>query len=186
MSALIDLLPVLAFFVAYKLAGIYVATTVLMVATVLQVGYTYWRKRTVPQLTLGSAVLLLVFGAATLYFHSPTALMWMPTVLYGAFALAFGASHLTNATLIERALGAHVAAPQRIWAIANASWVVFFLALAVINYWVLSHYALDSWVRFKLIKAGALFLFAIGQTLWLMRHAHVIGADTPPPTEGTP
>jgi len=186
MSALIDLFPVLAFFLTYKFAGIYAATVVLMVGTVLQVAITYWRKRTVAPLTIGSAVLMLGFGAATLYFHSPTALMWMPTILYGAFALAFAGSHLTDATLVERALGAHLDAPKRIWALANGSWVVFFLALAVINYWILSHYALDSWVWFKLIKAGVLFVFAIVQTLWLVRHATVKHDAATSPPEGTP
>jgi intracellular septation protein len=112
--------------------------------------------------------------------------MWMPTILYGAFALAFAGSQFTDATLVERALGAHLDAPKRIWALANGSWVVFFLALAVINYWILSHYALDSWVWFKLIKAGVLFVFAIAQTLWLVRHATVKSEPSPPPSEGTP
>lgn len=179
MSALTDLLPVLAFFIAYKFAGIYVATAVIMAATVLQVGWTYWRTRKVPQLTLWSGVLMMGFGGATLYFHSPTALMWMPSVLYGTLAAVFAGSHLSDATVVERLLGTQLAASKRVWGVANGSWVVFFVALAVINYWVLSRYALDTWVWFKLIKVGVIFLFAIAQAVWLARVASVRDAAPP-------
>jgi intracellular septation protein len=171
MSALTDLLPVLAFFLAYKFAGIYTATVVLMAATVLQVGYTYFKKRTLSSMTIWSSVLLMAFGGATLYFHSPTALMWMPSVLYATLALVFLGSHFTGSTVLERVAGAQIDAPKRIWAIANGSWVVFFTVLGLVNYWVLSHYGLDSWVSFKLIKVGVVFVFAIAQALWLSRHA---------------
>lgn len=171
MSALTDLLPVLAFFLTYKFADIYTATIVLMVGTVLQVGITWLRTRTVPKMTLWSSVLLLGFGAATLYFHSPTALMWMPSVLYATLAAVFLGSHFTGQTVLERVAGAQLIAPKRIWAIANGSWVVFFITLGLVNYWVLSHYGLNSWVSFKLIKVGVVFVFAIAQALWLARYA---------------
>jgi intracellular septation protein len=171
MSALTDLLPVIAFFLTYKFADIYAATMVLMGATVLQVGYTYWRTRTLPKMTLWSSVLLLGFGAATLYFHSPAALMWMPSVLYGTLAAVFLGSHATPMTVLERVAGAQIDAPKRIWAIANGSWVVFFIALGLVNYWVLSRHGLDTWVRFKVAKVVVVFIFAIGQALWLSRHA---------------
>jgi intracellular septation protein len=175
MSALYDLLPVLAFFLTYKFAGIYPATVVLMVGTALQVGYTWYTKRTIPKMTLWSGVLMLCFGGATLYFHSPAALMWMPSVLYGTLAALFLASHFTPTTVLERVLGAQLQVPKPIWAFANSMWVAFFIALGLVNYWVLSHYGLDAWVRFKLLKVGVVFVFAIAQALWLSRYAQ------PPP-----
>jgi intracellular septation protein len=151
----------------------------------LQVAFTWWRKRTVPQLTLWSGLLMMGFGGATLYFHSPTALMWMPSVLYGTLALVFAGSHLTRATVIERVIGQQLLAPKRIWTIANATWVAFFIALALVNYWVLSHYALDTWVWFKLIKVGIVFVFAIVQALWLAKVA-TVREDATDKTSGAP
>ncbi len=178
MSALTDLLPVLAFFLTYKFADIYTATVVLMFSTLAQVGYTWFKTRQIPKMTLWSSVLLLGFGGATLYFHSPAALMWMPSVLYGTLAALFLASHFTPATVLERVAGSQLEAPKRIWAVANGSWVLFFIALGLVNYWVLSHYGLDTWVRFKLIKVGLVFVFAIAQAFWLSRHA-TPRAETP-------
>ena len=45
MKLLLDFLPILLFFGAYKLDGIYTATAVLMAATVLQTGYIYLNEK---------------------------------------------------------------------------------------------------------------------------------------------
>ena len=68
MQFLVDLLPVIAFFVAYKLAGIYVATGVLIVGVLLQTAVSWLRHRKVSGMLLTSAVLVLVFGGLTLVF----------------------------------------------------------------------------------------------------------------------
>jgi len=171
MTALFDLLPVIAFFIAYKVSGIYVATAVLMATTVVALVLTWLKTRTLSKMVLGSAVLVFVFGAATLYFHSPVALQWMPTVLYSALATVFAASHLTESTVVERLLGAQFIADKRVWTRANAAWVVFFVLLAALNLIVMRRYGLDVWVGFKVAKIGAIFVFAILQALWLASRA---------------
>ena len=82
MSALIDFLPILAFFVAYKTVGIWTATGVLMAATALQLAVAWLRTRRLSPMMLWSAVLVFAFGAVTLYFHNDLVLMWMPTALW--------------------------------------------------------------------------------------------------------
>jgi intracellular septation protein len=66
MQLLYDLLPVIAFFVAYKIAGIYVATGVLIVAVLVQVAVSWLRHRKVSPMLLISAALVLLFGGLTL------------------------------------------------------------------------------------------------------------------------
>ena len=79
MTALYDFLPVLAFFIAYKYAGIYVGTQVLMGATALQLAVKWLHTRTLSRMMVYSALLVFAFGGATLYFHSDLVIMWMPT-----------------------------------------------------------------------------------------------------------
>ena len=67
MQTLIELAPLLAFFVAYKwFGGIYPATAVLMGAMALLLAWDWLRTRTVPKMHLISAMLVWVFGIATL------------------------------------------------------------------------------------------------------------------------
>jgi intracellular septation protein len=89
MQLLFDFLPVIAFFVAYKLADIYVATGVIIVASVLQISIHWLWKRRVNPMHLVSAGLVLVFGGLTLLIHDKSFIMWKPTILNWLFAAAF-------------------------------------------------------------------------------------------------
>lgn len=177
MSALYDFLPVLAFFIAYKYAGIYVGTQVLMGATALQLAVKWLHTRTVSRMMVYSAALVFAFGGATLYFHNDLVIMWMPTVLYVTLAGAFVLSQFFGPTLVERMLGEAMSADARTWRLANMSWVAFFLLLAGANLVVAYRYGLNTWVGWKLAKIGIVFLFALAQALWLSRHAQARTGD---------
>jgi intracellular septation protein len=92
MQLLFDFLPVIAFFVAYKLAGIYVATVVIIAASIAQVSIYWLRTRRVNPMHLVSSGLVLVFGGLTLLIHDTAFIMWKPTVVNWLFAAAFLAS----------------------------------------------------------------------------------------------
>ena len=92
MQFVVDLLPVIAFFIAYKLAGIYVATAVLIVGVLVQTAVSWIRHRKVSPMLLTSAVLVLVFGGLTLLVHDATFIKWKPTIVNWLFAAAFLAS----------------------------------------------------------------------------------------------
>ncbi|MEI8298257.1 MAG: inner membrane-spanning protein YciB [Pseudomonadota bacterium] len=171
MSALYDFLPVLAFFIAFKYAGIYLGTKVLMGATALQLLAKWLHTRVLSKMMVYSCLLVFVFGGATLYFHNDLVIMWMPTVLYVTLAVAFGVSQLWGPTLVERMLGEALSADARTWKLANSSWIVFFLLLAGANLVVVYRYGLNTWVGWKLAKIGIVFLFALLQALWLARRA---------------
>jgi intracellular septation protein len=191
MQALYDLLPVLAFFVAYKLADIYVATGVLIVATVLQVAIQWVRTRTVSKMVLISAGLVLVFGGATLLIHDELFIMWKPTVLYVLFALALLASQwFTAKPIVQRLLESQLTTDARTWRITNAGWAVFFLVLAAVNY-VFVHGFTHSpdgsaaqkswesaWATWKLATIGVVFAFALLQGLWLSKRAEAVPEST--------
>jgi intracellular septation protein len=191
MQALYDLLPVLAFFVAYKLADIYVATGVLIAATVVQVAVQWLRTRTVSKMVLISAGLVLVFGGATLLIQNELFIMWKPTVLYVLFAAAMLASQLfTGKPIVQRLLEGQLVTDARTWRIANAGWAVFFLVLAAVNY-VFVHGFVQSpdgsaeqkswesaWATWKLATIGVVFAFALIQGVWLSRRAEPVADAT--------
>src|SRR5687768_15260707 len=90
MQLLFDFLPIIAFFVAYKLADIYVATAVIIFASILQVSIHWLRTRSVNKMHLISAGLVILFGGLTLLIHDAAFIMWKYTVvnwLFGATGL---------------------------------------------------------------------------------------------------
>ena len=103
MKLLFDFLPIVLFFVAYKLADIYIATGVLIAATLAQVGWIWLRQRRVEKIPLFTAALVLVLGGATLLLHDPVFVKWKPTVVNWLFAVVFlGSRFIGQKTLLER------------------------------------------------------------------------------------
>ena len=172
MQALYDLFPVLAFFVAYKIAGIFPATAVLVVATLALVAVQWLRTRTVSRMVLISAGLVLLFGGATLVIHDELFIMWKPTVLYVLFAAALLLSRaFGDKPLVQRMLESQLRTDARTWRICNLSWALFFLVLAAVNLVFVYAFSRDAWVNWKLGTIGIVFAFALAQGTWLSRHA---------------
>src|SRR5256885_15928423 len=82
MQALTGLAPLVAFFVTYRLRGLYVATAVLMAAMVALLALDWLRRRRIPRLHALSAALVPILGPATLLLHNRLFIQWKPTVLF--------------------------------------------------------------------------------------------------------
>src|SRR6195256_582383 len=142
MKFLFDLLPVALFFVAFKIAGIYVATAVAIATSLLQVGWLKLRKQRVPPMLWASLGIIAVFGGATLFLQDETFIKWKPTVLYWLFGVVLTvAAVLFRRNLIRVMLSEQFELPERIWARLNWSWVVFFVFMGAANLYVAYNYS---------------------------------------------
>jgi intracellular septation protein len=182
MQLLFDLLPVVFFFIAYKLAGIYVATAVLIVGVLAQTAIAWFRHRKVSPMLLTSALLVLVFGGLTLIVHDATFIKWKPTIVNWLFAAAFLASQfMAGPTIVQRLMGEQVKLESPgLWTRLNLMWVVFFVVVGALNLYVAFHYSESTWVNFKLFGLmGLTIAFALVQGAWLarkMEHADKTGS----------
>jgi intracellular septation protein len=179
MQAVIDLAPVAAFVVAYYLAGIYVATAVLMIAMLLLLLVDLLRLRRVPPLHLISAILVFVLGAATLILRDVRFLKWKPTIFLWLVALAaFASVWFSRMPLAQRLLQPVVAhseaLPRALWLRLNWIWVAFYALLGAANLWIAYHLSERAWVNFKFFGLTAGFaLFAMVQAMWLAARVEV-------------
>jgi intracellular septation protein len=178
MQFLVDLLPVIAFFVAYKLAGIYVATAVLIAGVLAQTATSWLRHRKVSPMLLTSAALVLVFGGLTLLVRDATFIMWKPSIVNWLFAAAFFVSqYTTGPTILQRMLGENVTLDAASWRRLNLMWVAFFLTAGALNLFVAYRFDEATWVNFKLFGLMGLTLaFALGQGVWIARKADAADA----------
>src|SRR6185503_4657786 len=114
------------FFIAFKFAGIYVATGVAIAATFAQVGWLKLRGKKVDTMMWVSLGIIVVFGSATILLHDETFIKWKPTVLYWLFALALGGTRLVSGkNLIRVMLGEQMVLPDPVWTRLNWSWAGF-------------------------------------------------------------
>ena len=187
MKLFFDFLPIALFFIAYKfgggiyhwdgqeydIKGIYVATAVMIIASILQVTINWLLTRKVEKSHLITLVLVLVLGGATLWLQNPDFIKWKPTAVNWLFAFAFFISMaFTKKSLLERMMAEHIQMPATIWFKLNIAWILFFIGSGLANLYVAFNFEEATWVNFKLFGLlGLTIVFIIGQSIYLAQHA---------------
>ncbi len=188
MKFLFDLLPIILFFGAFKLADsnaesaarfatehfgfvvsggtvgateapVLLATIVVILATLLQIAWLVIRGKKVDTMLWATFGIVAVLGGATVWFHDPTFIKWKPSVLYWAMAAGFWISAtLFGKNLLQSIVGEQLRLPAPIWQRLNLAWVVFFALMGAVNLYVAYHYSTSTWATFKVFGLSAMML----------------------------
>lgn len=181
MKLLFDFLPVLLFFVAYKVWDIFVATGVLIVASVVQIAYMWRKSGRVEPVYLITFILVLIFGGLTIILHDVEYLKWKVSVINWLLGAAFLLSHIFmkkpliqfifEKTNRQQQAQQHFAKlPRSTWANLNIMWGVFFLILGTVNVAIIYTFSTNVWVNFKVFGIlGLTVVFMIIQSIYLLK-----------------
>ena len=187
MKILFDFFPLILFFGAYKFYGIFVATAVAIIASILQVGFVWLRERRFQTTHLITLTVIIIFGGMTLIFQNEIFIKWKPTIVEWIFAAMVLGSHLTGRrTALEFLLGSQIKLPPPVWRKVNLGWGLFILLVGALNLYVAFFFRLDLdvqtrtdlWVNFKVFGLmGRTLGFAIIQMLMVAKHIDTIEKD---------
>ncbi len=198
MKQLAELLPVVLFFVVYQLDGrsltlggweyhfdgIYSATAVLMIATVLQLVLTRLLSGHIEKRLLLLTAVVCAFGTATLLLRNQLFIQWKPTIFNWVLAAVFVGTHaLTGKTVMERAIGAQLSLPAVAWRRLNSLWVANFVVVGALNLYVAYRFSEAAWVSYKLYSAIGFTLLVTTLTVALIM-PHVKDGEEPPAGAG--
>ncbi|WP_075181910.1 septation protein A [Pantoea sp. 1.19] len=171
MKQLLDFLPLVVFFVFYKLYDIYVASGALVVATGLALVISWFLFRKLEKMTLFTFALVAVFGTLTLVFHNDEFIKWKVTIIYALFAIALLVSQfLMGKPLIQTMLGKELQLPPHAWRRLNLAWALFFLVCGLANIYVAFWLPQATWVNFKVFGlTGLTLLFTLLSGVYIYR-----------------
>lgn len=168
---LIEMGPLVAFFIANWKAGIFWGTGIFMVATIVALTASWLLTRKIAMVPLVSAIFVAIFGALTLWLHSDLFIKVKVTLinaLFGAVLLggvAFGRSYL------KLVMGEAVKLTEAAWRTLSIRWGLFFLFLAVLNEVVWRSVSTDAWVNFKVFGLLPITLvFALANAPFMSKH----------------
>lgn len=152
-------------------APVLLATLVVMAATLLQALVLKLRGKKIDLMLWISLALVVVLGAATVWFQNETFIKWKPSGLYWVMALVFFASQaFFGKNLLKSMLGKELELPDFVWKRLNLAWVLFFGAMGVLNLYVAYNFSTSAWANFKVFGAtGLMLLFTLGQGLYMSR-----------------
>ena len=174
---LLDYGPLLVFFIAYKLAGSglqgsLVATFVFMVAVIISIAIGLAVVKRVSPMVWISTILILGFGAITLYLRDPKFIQMKPTAIYIGFAVLLGGGLLRGKPLLKWLFGpVFPGLTQEGWMKLSRNWALFFVALAIANEIMRATLDFDTWLTVKVWGVTIVSLvFAIANMPMLLRH----------------
>jgi len=162
--------PVVLFFIAFKIWGMMPATAVLVVASVLAVGFGYMRERRLALAPVVTTVIVVIFGGLALIFNNDTFVKMKPTVVYTLFAVALWVGLLLQKPLLERLIGGGLKMDHAGWRKLEARYGAYCAVMAVLNEIVWRTQSDDIWVDFKLGSIVLTFLFMATQFPMIKRH----------------
>jgi len=179
MRLLLDLFPVVAFFLAFRLghafpvqvrgtveslfgplhagaipadelSAVVFAAAVAIASTVVQVGFLLAKRERIKPMVWVSAALIVVFGGLTIWLQNEWFIKWKPSLLYWTFAAVLAGGKLfAGRNLLGAVLGDEIDLPGPVWDRLLWAWATFFGLLGVANLAVAMTFGTEAWVNFK-------------------------------------
>jgi intracellular septation protein len=164
LKLLVEVGPLVVFFVTNARAGIYWGTGTFMAATFVSLAASRILFGRIPVMPLVSGVCVLVFGGLTLWLQDDHFIKIKPTIVNGLFAVALFGGLLAGHSLLRVVFGEVFRLTEDGWRKLTLRWACFFVLLAVLNEIVWRSFSTDVWVSFKLFAIMPLtMVFAIAQ-----------------------
>ncbi len=184
----IDFGPLLLFFLTFRFArgdgsfgataGALKGTAVFMVAILIAVAVSRWKLGKVSPMLWLSAILVIGFGALTLYFHDARFIQLKPTIIYAGFAMLLLGGWWRGRPLLKYLLqAAYDGLSDAGWMVLSRNWGLFFLGMAALNEGLRATLSFDQWLTVKVWGVtGLSFVFALSQLPLMLRHGLTLDA----------
>ena len=161
LKLVLDIGPLVLFFVANSKFGIFYATGAFMVAVLVALAASYVMTRHIAVMPVVTAGIVLIFGGLTLLLHDELFIKLKPTIIYILFGGTLVGGLLFGKPLLGIVFDSVFHLQEEGWRKLTWRWALFFLALAILNEIVWRTQTTDFWVSFKLFGVVPLtFLFA--------------------------
>ncbi len=167
-ESLVETWPVLG-----SLGGpIFLATGLFMVATAIALTISWLLTRTLPIMPLVSGVVVLVFGALTLWLQDEIFIKMKPTIVNSLFAAVLLGGLLFGKSLLGYVFESAFRLDTEGWRKLTLRWGLFFVFLALVNEIVWRNFSTDTWVAFKVWGIMPItILFTFSQMPLIMKHS---------------
>ena len=196
----VDYGPLLVFFLTYRhyspdgedpageIFAVIRGTGAFIVAALVALAVSKWRLGKVSPMLWLSTVLIVGFGALTIFFADPIFVQLKPTIIYVGFGVALLVGWWQGKALLKYLLeAAFEGLSDEGWMKLSRNWGVFFLCLAALNEGLRLYLSFGGWLSAKLwVFMPLSFLFTFTQLPMLLRHGLSVEAErtvaqNPPP-----
>jgi intracellular septation protein len=180
---LLELLPLLVFFITYLKTNMVWATGALAIASVLVIGLIYAFDRTLSKAQIIGVAMVVFFGGLTVYFNNPAYIVAKVSVINILFGLVLLGGYFFKRSFIKDLMGEAMALPDHAWMTLSLRWAGFFFFLAALNLVIWFNFSEKVWAGFKLGGLlGLTLVFAFANAPFMAKH--MIADKTKPSADG--
>lgn len=133
LKLVLELGPLVVFYIANARADIYAATEWFMAAMVIALILSWLLLRKLAVMPVVTAVVVVIFGGLTLWLHDPSFIKMKPTVVNALFAAALLGGLAFHQSLLRYVFGDVYKLKPEGWTVLTLRWGLFFLVLAILN-----------------------------------------------------
>jgi intracellular septation protein len=170
-ATLLEIGPLVLFFIANGKWDIFVGTAVFMVATAIAVPCYRWLEGRWPVMPIVGGFFILVFGGLTIWLQDATFIKMKPTIVNCLFGFILGGGLLFGRSLLKPIFGAAFKLTDPGWRLLTLRWCAFFFVLAAVNEVAWRGFSTETWIASKMFVSFPLTLvFAFFQVPLLKRY----------------
>lgn len=171
LKLVLEIGPLVIFFVSNSLGGIYFATKTFMVAIVVALALSRWLLGRIAVMPLVTAVFVMIFGGLTIFLENDLFIKMKPTIVNVFFATALFGGLMIGKPLLKYIFEDAFHITEMGWSILTKRWALFFIVLAALNEIVWRNFSTDFWVGFKTFGIMPLtMVFALSQISIIKQH----------------
>lgn len=182
LSLALDYGPLVVFFLAFKLTNVFVGTAVFMAAITIAVIVSKLKLGRVSPMLWLSAILIVGFGALTIWFHDPKFIQLKPTIIYTGLGALLLVGFAMGRPLLRYVLEAGFEGlNDRGWMVLSRNWGLFFIGMAVLNEVMVRNLSFDTWLALKVWALVPLSMaFGMAHIPYMMKNGLATDPPVPP------
>jgi len=148
-KSLIEIVPLILFFISNAKYGIILATKVFVITTVIALFISYFYLKKISSPLIITSLLVLVFGSLTIFFKDPVFIKLKPTIVYILFSTCLFLGLIFKKNFLKIYLSSLIKINDDGWNILTKRWAFFFISMAILNEIIWRNFSTDFWVSFK-------------------------------------
>jgi len=171
LKLILEMGPLVAFFVTNWKFGIFPATGVLMACVVVALIVSWVMTKHLPVMPVVTCVAVVFFGALTFLFQDELFIKLKPTIVNSMFGVILLGALAFGKPLLPIVLDSVMRLTDEGWRKLTLRWGVFFFVLAALNEIVWRTQTTDFWVSFKAFGIMPVTIaFALAQVPLIMKY----------------